>query len=165
MEQVWQAQFYPDTNYIYGGFKKLAIELKKKDRKRFKTEIKDFEQRQKLIDKGIKFIISELTEFEIKNSLMNEEGLTFSQANHIFQRRIVECPIYTKIAIKSVNLDYTFINWALQHKFGLNDAFHILIATKLKLIVITKERNIEKWQKAYHNVWSAEQFQDYVRKL
>jgi|GEM_PF-4743960 len=160
--------FYPDTSYIYGGFKKDALDfkLKRKPRKKFKGKIKD--HAQEFMEKGIRFVVSELTEYEIKHSLMVEEGLTFFQANKIFQDRMSRIHIYTKIrGFKEIKISNDVLNWALEHKLELLDAFHILIATKLSLFIITKEsgNRFERWSKAYDSVLSTRQFQEFISEL
>lgn len=160
--------FYPDTNYIYGGFKKDAQELKTKlkPKKKFKAHIR--EEMQILVEKGVRFVISELTEFEIKHALMADEGLLFRQANRIFQDRVKDCPIYNKMTcLKEVRITNNVINWALEHKLDLSDALHILIATRLSLFIITKEKKgrFERWAEAYDSVLSPKEFQELVRKL
>ena len=87
--------YYPDPSYIIGRFKIKARELKDK-RKRHdrKTEIK--------VDNGtsfasFKFVISHISEMEIKKALMNEEGLTFEQANNVFNEVVLLTPNYVKV--------------------------------------------------------------------
>ena len=98
---------------------------------------------------------------------MAEEGLTFSQANKIFQGRVRNCPIYNKVAcLKGVRITNNVINWALEHKLDLSDALHILIATRLSLYIITKEKKgrLERWARAYDSVLSPKKFQELVGK-
>ena len=87
--------YYPDPSYIIGRFKKRARELKDKRKRRDrKTEIK--------VDNGtvlarFKFVISHISEMEIKRTLMNEEGLTFEQANNVFNEVVLLTPNYVKV--------------------------------------------------------------------
>lgn len=161
--------FYPDTSYIYGGFKSkaLALKIRIKPKKKFKVHIK--EGSQVFIDKGIKFVISELTAYEIKHTLMNEDGLTFSQANKVFQDRLKECPIYIELqCCKEIQISNNFLNWTLEKRLDLQDALHILTASRLSLYAITKEKygKFEKWVNAYKDgVLSHQQFQETVSKL
>lgn len=141
-------------------------QAKKKPGKKYRTDIKAEYGSAELQEKGVHFWISELTEFEIKNSLMAEEKLTFEQANSIFQGWLSNCPIYAQATVfKDFRISYDFLNWANRHHFKLNDAMHIMSATKLGLYLITKERNLEKWKRAYTFVMSPEDFQRYLRTL
>jgi len=99
---------------------------------------------------------------------MNEEGLTFKQANKIFQDRIEECPIYAKMrCFKELKISNDFINWALQNRLDLADSLHILIASNFSLYIITKEKKgkFEKWSKSYDGVLNTKQFQEIIKGL
>lgn len=160
--------FYPDTSYIYGGFKSKAIDFKirAKPQKKYAASVKD--ETNILIQKGVKFVISELTEYEIKRALMNEEGLNFVQSNKIFQDRIKECPIYAKLqCFTEIKISNDFLNWALENRLSLADALHIMVASRLSLFVITKEKKgkFERWSKAYDSVLSSIRFQEMIKKM
>lgn len=161
-----ERMFYPDTNYIYHGFEKKAEELRKKLKPAKKIKPRRRERIDKLTNKGVKFIISELTEFEIVRNLMKEQGLTYERANEIFEDRLKECPSYHKQAIKSIEITYDAITKALKNGLELIDLLHILTAARLDLWIITKEEKyLENWKKVYDGVFTPEQFQKYLETL
>lgn len=154
--------YYPDPSYIIGRFKRKARELKdkRKIRKR-KTEIK--------VDNGnaqisFKFVISHISEMEIKKTLMNEEGLTFEQANNVFNEVVSQTPNYFKV-VEVVEVTPDVCNNVCRNRLDLGDVLHLLIATRLKTPVITKESNLEKWKNVYSLVLSAKQFQEKLKTL
>ena len=154
--------YYPDPSYIIGRFKKRARELKDKRKKRGrKTEIK--------VDDGahharFKFVISHISEMEIKKTLMNEEGLTFEQANNVFNEVVSQTSNYFKV-VEVVEVTPDVCNSVCMNRLDLGDVLHLLIATRLKTFVITKESNLEKWKNIYSLVLSAKQFQEMIKTL
>lgn len=154
--------YYPDPSYIIGRFKRRARELKDK-RKLYKrkTEIK--------VDDGtglvkFKFLISHISEMEIKKTLMDEEGLTFEQANNVFNEVVSQTPNYVKV-VEVIEVTPDVCNSVCRNRIDLGDVLHLLIATRLKTFVITKESNLEKWRNVYSLVLSAKQFQEKLKTL
>ena len=154
--------YYPDPSYIIGRFKKRARELKdKKKRHDRKTSIKLDEYSA---SKRFKFVISHISEMEIKKALMNEEGLTFEQANIVFNEVASSIPNYVKI-VEVVEVTPDVCNIVCRSRLVLGDVLHILIAARLKIFVITKESNLEKWKGVYSFVLSSNQFQEKIKTL
>jgi hypothetical protein len=158
--------YYPDTSYIYGRFKKQARKFKNSKRKNWKPKLKIFKDSKKgLYEKNVQFILSELTEFEIKKTLMSEEGLSFENANKIYQNVLTNEPNYLQmICFKNIKINSCFLNNTLEKKLDLKDSLHMLIASKLKLVIITKEtKKINLWKKNYTKVMSPEEFQNHLK--
>jgi len=154
--------YYPDTSYIIGRFKKKARELKdKRHKKKRKTSIKVNGASK---DLAFNFLISQITEMEIKKTLMNEEGLTFSQANKCFNEVLGEMPGYVKIVEKDLVVTSAVCNKVCEKRIDLGDILHILVAAKLKLYIVTKEKKkLKKWKEVYDNVLSDEEFQKKIK--
>lgn len=153
--------YYPDTSYIYGRFKKKAKELKNRANKRKKQKTIKVDDKSEGAD--FKFILSQVTEMEIKKSLMNEEGLTFAQANKCFNDVLKEMPNYGK-TVETIELTPDVCNTYCKSHIDLGDIFHILIAARLKLYIVTKEKKkLKEWKKVYPNVLSEEEFQKKIK--
>ncbi|MBI2597785.1 MAG: hypothetical protein HYW50_01160 [Candidatus Diapherotrites archaeon] len=154
--------YYPDPSYIIGRFKKKAREFKdiSKAHER-KTQIKVSIETKK---QSFKFVISQISEMEIKKALMNEEGLTFEQANKIFYEVIQETPNYVPV-VENIVVSPKVCNTVCSKKLDLADVLHILIADRLKLLLITKEKKIDRWKSIYPHTLSEKQFQEMVKTL
>ncbi len=152
---------YINSSFICGEVIKSIQEDYWKEKFRPNKRLKD------LLKLNVIFVISPLTEFEIRKRLTKKFNKTFEEGNDIlssFKQNFGKNLI--TVVVKDIRITHDLINWILKHDLSFNDGLHIITAQKLKIPLITseKDKNLERWKKAYDGVYSMEEFWKNLKK-
>lgn len=132
----------------------------------WKEEFKSNKRLMELLEGDIVFIISSLTEFEIKKRLIRKYNKTFEESNKILEEFKSKFPKLITVDIKDIKITFNLLNWILKQDLGFRDGIHIIVAQRLDIPLITSERdkNLNKWKKAYEGVYSIENFWKVIKR-